>query len=352
VVAAQWWLLLNLMGQNGRLLMRLETLETTLGTSGPALSANGAAVGPPAGLPIGASAPEFELTGVHGERLTLESLRAAEKPVMLLFTDPDCGPCTAMFQEIRRWQKEHAEELTISLVSRGGVEANRARSTEHGLRGLLLQEDWEVAEAYGVEGTPSAVLVRSDGTIGSPVLEGSHGIGALLEYVVGERSRLPMHPGGQQEQLHHGSGQAAEARAASGVPKLGEPAPDVELPDLNGATVSLTYFRGERVIVLFWDPGCGYCREMLPDLRALEDYPPQQAARLFVVSTGTQEANRGMGLSSPVVIDELLAAGRAFGVPGTPSAVLVDEQGRLASEPAVGAPAVLALVRAPQEVRA
>ncbi len=91
---------------------------------------------------------------------------------------------------------------------------------------------------------------------------------------------------------------------------------------------------------------------MLPDLRALEDYPPQQAARLFVVSTGTQEANRGMGLSSPVVIDELLAAGRAFGVPGTPSAVLVDEQGRLASEPAVGAPAVLALVRAPQEVRA
>jgi peroxiredoxin len=198
VLAAQWWLLFNLLRQNGQLMMRVEALERVPGTAGAALSANGVAAELPAGLPIGALAPEFELAGLHGEALTLESLRAAEKSVMLLFTDPDCGPCTAMFPKIRRWQKEHAEELTISLVSRGGVEANRARSTEHGLRGTILQQDWEVSEAYGVEGTPSAVLVRSDGTIGSPVLEGTDAISALLEYAVGERSRLPIHPEGQQ----------------------------------------------------------------------------------------------------------------------------------------------------------
>jgi methylamine dehydrogenase accessory protein MauD len=351
VLVAQWWLLLNLLRQNGQLLMRVEALELGLGNGGAATSHNGVADQQPAGLPIGETAPEFELPGLHGEKLTLESLRAAQKPVMLLFTDPDCGPCTAMLPEIRRWQKEHAEELTISLVSRGTVEENRAKSTEHGLRGVLLQDDWEVSEAFGVGSTPSAVLVRSDGTIGSPVLEGADAISALLRYVVGERSRLPMHLGGHQGELRPAPGDAAADAAAKG-PRLGEPAPQVELADLNGATVSLTYFMGEKVVVLFWDPECGFCREMLPQLRAWENNPPREAPKLLVVSTGSEEANREMGLSSPVLLDEQLAVGRAFGAPGTPSAVLIDEEGQITSELAVGAPAVLALVRMPQTARA
>jgi hypothetical protein len=47
------------------------------------------------------------------------------------------------------------------------------------------------------------------------------------------------------------------------------------------------------------------------------------------------------------LLDAHLAAARAFGAPGTPSAVLIDEQGRVASELAVGAPAVIALAQAP-----
>jgi hypothetical protein len=64
---------------------------------------------------------------------------------------------------------------------------------------------------------------------------------------------------------------------------------------------------------------------------------------LLVVSTGSEEATRKMRLSSPVLLDAHLTAARAFGAPGTPSAVLIDEQGRVVSELAVGAPAVLAL---------
>jgi hypothetical protein len=44
-----------------------------------------------------------------------------------------------------------------------------------------------------------------------------------------------------------------------------------------------------------------------------------------------------MGLRSPVLLDEQLAVGPAFGAPGMPSAVLVDERGNIASELAVGA---------------
>jgi peroxiredoxin len=352
VLAAQWWLLLNLLRQNGRLLMRVEALEWGLGAGGGATtSPNDVEDQPPSGLPIGATAPEFELPGLHGEKLTLESLRASEKPLMLLFIDPNCGPCTAMLPEVRRWQKEHAEELTISLVSRGTVEENRAKSTEHGLRGVLMQEDWEISEAYGVESTPSAVLVRTDGTIGSPVLEGADGISALLAHAVGERSRLPTYPGGPQGEIDSISGDAATQSASKGS-RVGEPAPQIELPDLNGATVALTYFRGEKTVVLFWDPECKFCQEMLSQLKAWEENPPKGAPRLLVVSTGTEETNQAMGLGSPVLLDEQLAVGRAFGAPGTPSAVLIDEEGQIASELAVGAPAVLALVQAPQQARA
>jgi hypothetical protein len=50
-----------------------------------------------------------------------------------------------------------------------------------------------------------------------------------------------------------------------------------------------------------------------------------------------------MGLRSTVVLDQQFSVGRAFGAGGTPSAVLVDAEGRVASEVAVGAPAVLEL---------
>jgi methylamine dehydrogenase accessory protein MauD len=353
-MAAQWWLLLHLLRQNGRILLRVRALEWG------APSPNGVADPPPAGLPVGETAPDFELAGLRGETLTLGSLLAREKPAMLLFTDPDCGPCTAMLPEIRRWQKEHAEDLTISLVSRGTVEENRAKATEHGLRGVFLQEDWEVSEAYGVEGTPSAVLIRSDGTIGSPVFEGEEGLGTLLAYAVGEHGRTPIpthrgDPGVRREaggDLRPTPGHGA-AWAPSVGPRTGEPAPGIELPDLSGKTVALADFRGEKTIVLFWDPGCGFCREMLPDVRALEAAPREDVPKLLVVSAGAVEANREMGLSSPVVLDnKQSAAGRAFGADGTPSAVLVDEQGRIASELAVGAPAVLELIRAPLGARA
>src|SRR5918911_1877876 len=94
------------------------------------------------------------------------------------------------------------------------------------------------------------------------------------------------------------------------------------------------------------NPGCGFCQQMLPDLKEWEAKPPEEAPKLLVVSAGTEEANREMGLSSPIVLDQQFAVGRAFGVAGTPSAVLVDKEGKIASEVAVGAPAVLALATA------
>jgi thiol-disulfide isomerase/thioredoxin len=104
-------------------------------------------------------------------------------------------------------------------------------------------------------------------------------------------------------------------------PKVGEPVPEVPLPDLEGQTVELEAFRGEETLVLFWNPGCGFCQQMLPDLKAWEEDPPGGAPKLLVVSAGTEEANREQGLASTMVLDQQFTAGRVFGAIGTPSAV-------------------------------
>lgn len=350
LLAGQWWFLLHLLRQNGRLLVRVEALEGAVASgTAPQPSPNGSQrVRPVEGLPGGSEAPNFELKGLHGEPLTLWSLRSWGKPLLLLFTDPNCGPCTALLPEVGRWQEEHAEKFTTVLVSRGKPEENGAKAQEHGLENVVLQEDWEVSEAYRVSGTPSAVLVSADGTIASPVAGGSEAIKDLLGYALGERPQLPM-----QQQLGQGqpcpncgkahpNGNGPRQALPAGV-KVGDHAPKVKLPNLEGNTVELKDFGGEETLLLFWNPGCGFCQRMLPDLKEWEKNRPDGAPRLLIVSAGGGEANRKMGLSSTVVLDQRFAAGLAFGASGTPSAVLVDADGNVASEVAVGAPRVFEL---------
>jgi thiol-disulfide isomerase/thioredoxin len=344
LLAAEGWLLVHLLRQNGRLLVRLEALEAKLAAGDAAPSQNGVQEAqPPAGLPVGSQAPDFSLSGLHGETLTLESLGSSGKPVMLLFTDPNCGPCNALLPEVGRWQQEHAEKLSISLVSRGTPEENRTKASEHGLQNVLLQEDWEVHDVYRANGTPSAVLVAPEGAIGSPVVGGTDAIRALVSQVVRERAQLPIQPATQGQPCPDCGKVHAAAPTIPAAKNIGEPAPEVKLPDLEGKSVGLEDFRGKETLVLFWNPGCGFCQQMLPDLKEWEADPPEGAPRLLVISAGTEEANREMGLSSTVVLDQQFSTGRAFGATGTPSAVLVDAEGRVASEIGVGAQAVLAL---------
>src|SRR6266487_1088499 len=43
---------------------------------------------------------------------------------------------------------------------------------------------------------------------------------------------------------------------------LGSEAPAFELADLSGERKSLAQFRGQSVLLIFFNPECGYCREL------------------------------------------------------------------------------------------
>src|SRR5262249_25066090 len=63
------WLLIQLLAQNGRRLLRLEVLEARVTTDavGGALNGRGGLLLPPVGLPVGTLAPAFALTGLDGQ---------------------------------------------------------------------------------------------------------------------------------------------------------------------------------------------------------------------------------------------------------------------------------------------
>jgi thiol-disulfide isomerase/thioredoxin len=94
---------------------------------------------------------------------------------------------------------------------------------------------------------------------------------------------------------------------------------------------------------LFWNPDCGFCRAMHDDLVAWEESAEGHGPRLVVVSSGDPERARAERFRSTVLLDPEFSAGDAFGAGGTPSAIRLDADGRVASPVAVGAAAVLAL---------
>jgi methylamine dehydrogenase accessory protein MauD len=284
-IAAQSAFLVALLRQNGRILRRLDALES--GVEPPAWDDAGV------GLPVGLAAPAFELPGLDGVPVTLGQLRAPGRPVLLLFTDPGCGPCNALLPEVRGWQRD----VTVAVISRGGADANRAKAEEHGIARVLLQNYREVANAYACPATPTAVLIDPAGRIAQPAAPGAEAIRALLA-------------------------------------TTSEPEP--ELVDLDGEPIDLA-----GRVLLFWNPRCGFCEAMLDDLRAWERDVPE----LVLISTGSAEENRAMGLQAPIVLDPGFTIAPRYGVAGTPSAVHLDAAGRPLKAPAIGAPSVLALSR-------
>ncbi|HVL25415.1 MAG TPA: TlpA family protein disulfide reductase, partial [Thermomicrobiales bacterium] len=313
LIAAQSWAVAELFGQNGRLLLRIDELEARLADLG---ASPGGAL-PDQGLPIGAPAPGFALARLDGGTRTLDELRAAGKPVALVFSDAGCGPCTALLPELGRWRHDHAGDLTLALLSFGAAEEIRAKTEPLGMTGITLLPEAAATDAYLVTGTPSAVIVRPDGAIASPLAVGAGEIIPLLD------------------------------RALTMPPTAGMAAPELTLPDLDGDLAPVTGERDRPTLLLFWSPGCGFCAEMLDDLRAWENAPPTGAPTLRVVSSGDVASNRALGLRSPILLDQDFAAGSAFGATGTPSAILIDAAGRIASPVAVGAAEVLALAHTP-----
>ena len=338
-MVAQSVLLLRLVNQNGQLLQRLASaaalpmgIAATSPTTTPAVAPSASSpTGPgssdaapaPVAVPatgrrLGSLAPAFSLPSLEGNQVTVASLGQIGRPTILFFSDPECGQCLNLLPDIAQWRQAYEHRFTLALISRGTPDENRAKFGDHPPGLVLMQRDREVVLAYGIAATPSAVLLAADGTIGSQTALGEVEVRQLVNGLTRVPSRSP----------------AADLGFA----------PAIELSDLDGRPLGLDQIRGQSTVVLFWNPTCPYCERMLDDLKVWEALPLSERPELLVVSTGSVELNRAQSLRSRIVLDPGFTTGSRFGVEGTPSAVLVDGEGRMAGPPAVGAFAIFALV--------
>jgi peroxiredoxin len=320
---------LLLMAQQGRLLLRIERLEASLGEAGIVLS------DALDGVPVG-TALNFELPDLEGHPHALAD--HAGRRVLLVNWSPDCSFCDMVASDLAEARDDlQGQGVDLLLVSRGEAQANRELLEHHGLgqTALLAPEDAPL-QAFAKVGTPAAYLVDDRGHVATGLVLGADKVAELAREVAGKRRRLTTERPLSQSKLERG-----------GL-KPGTQAPRFTLPDLDGGAMSLEHHAGERRLLVFSDPHCDPCMEMAPRLSQLHAEARASGLTMLMVSRGDLDDNRGkrdhFDLPFPIGLQRSWEISRAYGIFSTPVAFLIDEEGRIARDVAIGPQPILDLV--------
>jgi peroxiredoxin len=370
IVVIGCWLGFQLVHQNGRLLSHLAALELRLGQllqtplvaapqpPAPAPASQPAAAPPPA-LPVGSPAPAFELPDLNGRRRKLADFRGNN--LLLIFFNPRCGFCTRMAPDLAALPTDGADGAPIPLVvTTGDLEENRTLITQHGIQApVLLQEGTEVGSQYHCGGTPMGYRIDRQGKIASELAIGAQSLLALAGDAIHPLRGYPQTPDASSGVAVPA---ATEAHAALGGKRgvedskiqrdglpAGTPAPDFRLPLLHGGELSLSEYRGRDVLLVFSDPSCGPCEQLMPKLE--QQYRARRGVQVLMVSRGDLEANRAKaaqhGLTFPILLQQQWEISREYGKFATPIGYLIDEDGIIAKEVAISIEPILSLLSEP-----
>lgn len=312
--------------QQAQIIRRIEVIELLAG-SGDREVARDDAGHPHDSLPVGAVVPDFELPDVNGKVVKFEHLLLNLKPILFFFVSPTCVPCAALLPEIEEWKRELDGRVEFVMISSGTADANVAKFGKDQFGNVLLQKKMEVAELFMAKWTPGAVLVNADGLIASQLAVGDTGIRRLMDSV---------------REIDFSAGKVHVASSAES--KLGNEIPEFSLSDIDGRPVSSKDLKGKRTLVAFWSTTCPHCDRMAAQLAEWDRTRGAGEPNLILFSKGDADEHRKIGLESPILIDDDYETAAQFGMLGTPSAVLVDENGRIVSETATGAGNIWALI--------
>lgn len=328
LLAAVVFYLKKISEQQVQIMRRIEVIELLAHEDGKGLNREDVET-PQEGLPIGAPAPDFQIKDLNGKLISFEQLLTKGKAMLFFFVGPTCAPCAALLPEIEAWQNELKNNLDFVFISNGKAAENAEKLGGETFKQIFLQKEMEVAESFNAKWTPTAVLINPDGTIASRLATGDKAIRELVGKI--KEQNL-------DENLIFVGGSNGHSA------KLGQNIPEFSLNDLQGNTVSAAAFRGKKTLVTFWSQTCPHCENMLEELREWDKTKDQDEPNLIVISTGEAEDHSEMDLQSLVLLDEEQKTSEEMGMMGTPSAVLVNEHGKIVSETASGATDIWKLI--------
>jgi len=146
-------------------------------------------------------------------------------------------------------------------------------------------------------------------------------------------------PHGEKKMEHK-----AEPAMAGATAKIGAPAPEFKLKDLEGKDVSLSQFKG-KIVVLEWSnaecPVCQRHAKAKTAMHTMAEFKGKPVEWINIDSTGDQkEAElkkfvKDNGLTAPYLMDPTGATGKAYGAKTTPHMFVIDQKGHLAYEGAI-----------------
>ncbi len=327
LLAAVVFYLKKISEQQTQIMRRIEIMEVTALDGKEIVRED--VVPPTNGLPIGAPAPDFVLPDIKGVNVSFENLLMQGKPMLFLFVSQTCKPCAALLPEIEKWQTELQGKVNFIFVSNGTAQENAVKFDGVNAKRILLQKDREVALQFGAEWTPTGILVNDDGTIASRAAVGDAMIRDLIDAI---KLRID-----QPQTLLIGDKNNASNKLGADLPEFFE-------NDLDDKLIASADLRGKKTLIVFWSPTCGYCQQMLADLQNWEAEKSAGEPDLLLLSSGGTPANRGLNLRSPIILDDENKLAHELGMNGTPTAILISEHGKIASEPAVGADQIWALL--------
>lgn len=313
--------------QQTQIMRRIEIIELVVHEGGSREVSRDDAGDPHDSLPLGAIAPDFELPDLTGKMVSFEHLLGKAKPLLFFFVSPNCHPCEALLPDIEKWQDQLKDKVEFVFISSGKAEENAQKFGTNKFKQILLQEEKEISELFHAKWTPTAVFINADGIIASHLAVGDEGIRSLVHKITHENL--------DNEEVFI---------ADSTKVKIGEEVPEFSLKDIEGREVSSNDFQGKKTLVTFWSTTCPHCLNMIEELKEWDKQKGADEPNLIVFSEGEPQAHREIGLQSPIVLDEGYKTAEKFGMFGTPSAVLVNERGRIISETAVGAGNIWALI--------
>jgi len=321
------FLLKRISDLQSQIIRRIEILEI-LSSEGKEVTREGM-TDPQAGLPLGSPLPHFTVTASDGLDVDSSNLTTPGKPALLVFVSPSCHPCEALAPELDRWAEEYGDQLDFILLSGGTIEENLAKFGDRHSERLYVQQDRDVLDQLGAIWTPAAILLDRSGAIASRNAIGDTAIRELVEGIVSS--------GLENEYVFFANGDSDKLLIGSEVP-------DFTLVDLDGEEYNRASFSGQRTLAAFWSTTCPFCVNMIEDLKAWNSSKGERDPQLIVFSDGDPEQHKALELDAPILLEKDYTTAAKIGMNGTPSAVLIDDKGRIVSETGVGAAMIWALL--------
>jgi len=123
--------------------------------------------------------------------------------------------------------------------------------------------------------------------------------------------------------------------------RVGQPAPDFQLQNLDGQPISLNDLKGKPVLLNFWSTRCPPCVHEMPFLQEIYDEWSGKGLMLIAINVGEGSSTvkgfmQNRNLSLPVLLDTELAVAQKYNITGIPTTFFIDTDGVI-QEKVIGA---------------